>query len=98
MAAEAVPYGRVTQKKPAVADVHIVWITAGLGCGGTVANTPGDQTLLAFQLFLARLKLRLFQCQSGLSFLQLCLCLVTVACRLLNPLLGILDRSDGLLV
>jgi hypothetical protein len=32
MAAETVPYGRVTQKKPAVAEIHIVWITAGLGC------------------------------------------------------------------
>jgi hydrogenase small subunit len=34
MAKEAAPYGRVTQKKPAVAEVHIVWITAGLGCDG----------------------------------------------------------------
>ena len=31
MAAEAAPYGRVTQKAPAVAEVHVVWITAGLG-------------------------------------------------------------------
>ena len=32
MAAEAAPYGRITQKKPPVSDVHIVWMTAGLGC------------------------------------------------------------------
>ena len=31
MAAETVPYGRVTQQPPAVAEVHIVWITAGIG-------------------------------------------------------------------
>ncbi len=31
MAAEVVPYGRVTQKKPAVDEIHIVWMTAGLG-------------------------------------------------------------------
>ena len=34
MATETVPYGRVTQKAPAVAEVHIVWITAGLDCDG----------------------------------------------------------------
>ena len=34
MAAEAVPYGRSTQKAPAVKEVHILWITAGLGCDG----------------------------------------------------------------
>src|SRR6202050_588803 len=34
MAPEAVPYGRKTQKPPAVAEVHVVWITAGLGCDG----------------------------------------------------------------
>ena len=44
MAAEAVPYGRVTQKKPAVAEVHIVWITAGLGCDGdSVSITAATQ-------------------------------------------------------
>src|SRR5690242_15906253 len=44
MAAEAVPYGRVTQKAPAVSDVHIVWITAGLGCDGdTVSITAATQ-------------------------------------------------------
>ncbi|HEX4124922.1 MAG TPA: hypothetical protein VHY37_09380 [Tepidisphaeraceae bacterium] len=28
------PYGQKTQKPPAVKEVHIVWITAGLGCDG----------------------------------------------------------------
>ena len=28
MATEAVPYGRKTQKPPAVEEVHIVWITS----------------------------------------------------------------------
>ena len=34
MPAEAVPYGRITQKPSPVSDVHILWITAGLGCDG----------------------------------------------------------------
>src|SRR5258705_531178 len=34
MAAETAPYGRSTQRPPAAKDVHIVWITAGLGCEG----------------------------------------------------------------
>lgn len=47
MAAEAVPYGRVTQRAPAVKDVHIVWITAGLGCDGdSVAITTATQPSL----------------------------------------------------
>ncbi len=51
MAKEAAPYGRVTQKKPAVAEVHIVWITAGLGCDGdsvsiTAATQPSVEDVL----------------------------------------------------
>ena len=44
MAAEAVPYGRVTQKPSPVAEVHILWITAGLGCDGdSVSITAATQ-------------------------------------------------------
>jgi hydrogenase small subunit len=51
MAAEAVPYGRSTQKKPAVAEVHIIWVTAGLGCDGdsvsiTAATQPSIEDVL----------------------------------------------------
>ena len=51
MAAETVPYGRATQKAPAVSDVHIVWITAGLGCDGdsvsiTAATQPSIEDVL----------------------------------------------------
>ena len=51
MTAEAVPYGRTTQKKPAVAEVDIVWITAGLGCDGdsvsvTAATQPSIEDVL----------------------------------------------------
>src|ERR1700746_289791 len=51
MAAESVPYGRVTQKAPAVAEVHVVWITAGLGCDGdsvsiTAATQPSIEDVL----------------------------------------------------
>jgi hypothetical protein len=51
MATETVPYGRVTQKKPAVAEIHIVWITAGLGCDGdTVAITAATQDRAAVKV------------------------------------------------
>src|ERR1044071_2023115 len=44
MAAETAPYGRVTQRPPAVKDIHIVWITAGLGCDGdSVSITAASQ-------------------------------------------------------
>src|SRR6202451_2979232 len=44
MAAEAVPYGRSTQKAPAVKEVHILWITAGLSCDGdSVSITAASQ-------------------------------------------------------
>ncbi len=49
--AESVPYGRVTQKPSPVRDVHIVWITAGLGCDGdsvsiTAATQPSIEDVL----------------------------------------------------
>jgi hydrogenase small subunit len=44
MVAEIAPYGRKTQRPPAVKDVHIVWITAGLSCDGdTVSITAATQ-------------------------------------------------------
>src|SRR5712671_5255061 len=51
MAVEKGPYGRRTQKDPAVAEVHIVWITAGLGCDGdsvsiTAATQPSIEDVL----------------------------------------------------
>ena len=51
MTAQSVPYGRVTQKKSAVAELHIVWITAGLGCDGdsvsiTAATQPSIEDVL----------------------------------------------------
>ena len=49
--AEKVPYGRVTQKPSPVRDVHIVWMTAGLGCDGdsvsvTAATQPSIEDVL----------------------------------------------------
>ena len=39
-----VPYGRITQKAPAVPEIHIVWMTAGLGCDGdSVSITAATQ-------------------------------------------------------
>jgi hydrogenase small subunit len=51
MAADAVPYGRVTQRKSPVADIHILWMTAGLGCDGdsvsiTAATQPSIEDVL----------------------------------------------------
>src|SRR4030095_5367176 len=49
--AEKVPYGRVTQKPSPIRDVHIVWMTAGLGCDGdsvsvTAATQPSIEDVL----------------------------------------------------
>ena len=51
MTAQAAPYGRITQKQPAVAELHILWITAGLGCDGdsvsiTAATQPSIEEVL----------------------------------------------------
>ena len=49
--AEAAPYGRKTQKNSPVSDVHIVWMTAGLGCDGdsvsiTAATQPSIEDVI----------------------------------------------------
>jgi hydrogenase small subunit len=47
MAEASVPHGRITQRSPAVEEVHVLWITAGLGCDGdTVAITAATQPSL----------------------------------------------------
>jgi len=39
-----VPYGRKTQHAPAIKEVHILWVTAGLGCDGdSVSITAASQ-------------------------------------------------------
>ena len=44
MADGLIPHGRKTQQAPAVATVHILWITAGLGCDGdSIAMTAATQ-------------------------------------------------------
>ncbi len=44
MTESTIPYGRKTQKAPAVKEVHILWITAGLSCDGdTVSITAATQ-------------------------------------------------------
>ena len=44
MAADPIPYGRVTQRQSPVPEVHILWITAGLGCDGdSVSITAATQ-------------------------------------------------------
>ena len=45
----AAPYGRKTQRAPKIAEVHVLWITAGLGCDGdsvsiTAASDPALKT------------------------------------------------------
>ena len=40
----SIPYGRRTQRAPAVKDVHVIWLTAGLGCDGdSVSITAATQ-------------------------------------------------------
>ena len=51
MAQETVPYGRKTQKAPAIKELHVLWITAGLGCDGdsvsiTAATQPSIEDIL----------------------------------------------------
>jgi hydrogenase small subunit len=51
MPAEVAPYGRSTQKSPAVKEVHVLWITAGLSCDGdsvsiTAASQPSIEDVL----------------------------------------------------
>jgi hydrogenase small subunit len=44
MTTETAPYGRKTQKAPVVKEVHVLWITAGLGCDGdSVSITAATQ-------------------------------------------------------
>jgi hydrogenase small subunit len=49
--ANAAPYGRKTQKEPAVKEVHVLWITAGLSCDGdsvsvTAASQPSIEDIV----------------------------------------------------
>ncbi len=47
MAETPVPYGRKTQRPPALKEIDILWITAGLGCDGdTIAVTAATQPSL----------------------------------------------------
>src|SRR6185312_13429153 len=46
-----VPYGRRTQNAPAVKELHVLWITAGLSCDGdsvsiTAATQPSIEDVL----------------------------------------------------
>jgi hydrogenase small subunit len=44
---EAPPYGRKTQSAPAIAEIDVLWITAGLGCDGdTIAITAATRPAL----------------------------------------------------
>jgi hydrogenase small subunit len=44
MTEATVPHGRKTQRPPAIAEIDILWLTAGLGCDGdTVAITAATQ-------------------------------------------------------
>src|SRR6202050_4403818 len=51
MPAATVPYGRLTQRPSPVAEFHILWITAGLGCDGdsvsiTAATQPSIEDVI----------------------------------------------------
>src|SRR5271156_2997540 len=47
MAEPSVPHGRVPQRDPAIREMHILWLTAGLGCDGdTIAVTAATQPSL----------------------------------------------------
>src|ERR1700741_3025557 len=49
--AQAAPYGRSTQKAPSIAEINVLWITAGLSCDGdsvsvTAAMQPSVEDVL----------------------------------------------------
>src|ERR1700685_4281589 len=49
--ADAVPYGHKTQRASPVSDIHIVWMTSGLGCDGdsvsiTAATQPSIEDVI----------------------------------------------------
>src|ERR1700745_1663147 len=51
MPAEVAPYGRKTQRPPAVKEVHVLWIAAGLSCDGdsvsvTAATQPSIEDIV----------------------------------------------------
>ena len=51
MDARVAPYGRKTQHAPKLAEVHVLWITAGLGCDGdsvsiTAASDPSIEDVM----------------------------------------------------
>src|ERR1700719_2242716 len=51
MTSATVPYGRKTQRDPAIKQIDILWITAGLSCDGdsvsiTAATQPGIEDVL----------------------------------------------------
>jgi len=51
MAEAAIPYGRKTQRAPAIEEIDVLWITAGLGCDGdsvsiTAATQPSIEDVL----------------------------------------------------
>lgn len=51
MGTQPVPYGRSTQVPPAIKEIHVLWMTAGLGCDGdsvsiTAATQPSVEDVL----------------------------------------------------
>jgi hydrogenase small subunit len=51
MTETSAPYGRKTQLQPAVSEVNVIWLTAGLGCDGdtiamTAATNPSIEDLV----------------------------------------------------
>src|ERR1700740_2507447 len=51
MTEAAIPYGRKTQRTPAIKEIDVLWITAGLGCDGdtlsvTAATQPSIEDVL----------------------------------------------------
>src|ERR1700734_2993494 len=49
--AEATPYGRVTQRPSPIPEIHILWMTSGLGCDGdsvsiTAATQPSIEDVI----------------------------------------------------
>jgi hydrogenase small subunit len=98
MAESPVPHGRKSQREPAIAEMPILWLTAGLGCDGdtiavTAATQPSIEDLILGALpGLPRVRLHnpVLAYENGDEFLEVWHCAASGA---LDPFLLVVEGS-----
>src|SRR5271156_366827 len=96
--ADAVPYGHKTQRASPVSDIHIVWMTSGLGCDGdSVSITAATQPSIEYVILRAipglpqdYLRNSVFVYESGDEFLKFW---YQAAEGILNPFVLVVEGS-----